>query len=382
MRAVQLTEFGGPEVLQVADLPVPEPGTGELLIRVSRAGLNFGDTHQRRNQYIAKHALPVVLGGEVAGVVERVGPPGERSLSDSSVRAMKIHQRVADTPGFEPGERVIALLRMGGYAEYAVAPAARTFRIPVGVSDDDALALLIQGLTAWHLWRTSAHLAEGESVVVHSAAGGVGSLLTQLAKPMGAGRVIATAGSPERRAEALELGADVAIAPDGADLADGGPNGEDGGEAGPGGDGAADVDAGSSGGNVGGLTRALIAANGGNPVDVVLDAAGGAVFAQSLAALAPFGRIVAYGNSTREKMPVTNGELLKESRAVVGFWLMHLLDRRDMLEQPLADLFARAARGELHPRIGGAYPLADAARAHEDLEARRTTGKLTLDPAR
>ena len=191
MRAVQITEFGGPEVLQVADLPVPEPGPGELLIRVARAGLNFGDTHQRRNQYIAKHELPVVLGGEVAGVVERA---------------------VGD---FAKGERVIALLRTGGYAEYAVAPAARTFRIPDGVSDDDALALLIQGLTAWHLWRTSAHLAEGESVVVHSAAGGVGSLLTQLAKPMGAGRVIATAGSEARRGEALELGAAVAVAPDG-----------------------------------------------------------------------------------------------------------------------------------------------------------------------
>ncbi len=320
MRAVQLKEFGGPEVLQVAELPVPEPGPGEVLIRVSRAGLNFGDTHQRRNQYIAKHELPVVLGGEVAGTVERAA--GE----------------------FAEGERVIALLRTGGYAEYAVAPAARTFRIPDGVSDDDALALLIQGLTAWHLWRTSAHLAEGESVVVHSAAGGVGSLLTQLAKPMGAGRVIATAGSEERRAEAIELGADVAVDPDAEDL-----------------------------------TAALIAANGGEPVDVVLDAAGGEVFAQSLAALAPFGRIVAYGNSTREKVPVTNGELLKESRAVVGFWLMHLLDRRDMLEQPLADLFARATRGELRPRVGGTYPLAAAARAHEDLEARRTTGKLTLD---
>ncbi len=321
MRVVQLTEFGGPEVLRVAEVPVPEPAPGEVLIRVARAGLNFGDTHQRRNEYIAKHELPVVLGGEVAGTVERAGA------------------------GFAEGERVIALLRTGGYAEYAVASAARTFRIPEGVSDDDALALLIQGLTAWHLLRTSAHLAEGESVVVHSAAGGVGSLLTQLARPMGAGRVIATAGSPERRAEALELGADVAVDPETDEL-----------------------------------TTALIEANGGEPVDVVLDAAGGRIFEQSLAALAPFGRIVAYGNSTREKVPVTNGELLKTSRAVVGFWLMHLLDRRQMLEAPLADLFDRAARGELRPRVGGAYPLADAGRAHEDLEARRTTGKLTLDP--
>ncbi len=338
MRAVQLSEFGGPEVLQVAELAVPEPGPGEVLIRVARAGLNFGDTHQRRNEYIAKHALPVVLGGEVAGVVERVGPPGEG-------------------PVFQPGERAIALLRVGGYAEYAVAPAARTFRIPDGVSDDDALALLIQGLTAWHCWQTCARLAEGESVVVHSAAGGVGSLLTQLARPMGAGRVIATAGSEERRAEALELGADVAVD--------------------PGTEGDADE---RRDPHAGPLTDRLIAANDGRPVDVVQDAAGGAVFAQSLAALAPFGRIVAYGNSTREKVPVTNGELLKTSRSVVGFWLMHLLDRREMLETPLADLFARAARGELSPRVGGTYPLADAARAHADLEARRTTGKLTLDP--
>lgn len=374
MRAVQIQEFGGPDVLRVTDLPIPEPGPGELLIRVARAGLNFGDTHQRRNQYIAKHELPVVLGGEVAGTVERVGPPVEGSLSDSPVQAMKTHQRGAAAPVFEPGERVIALLRMGGYAEYAVAPAARAFRIPDGVSDDDALALLIQGLTAWHLWRTSAHLAEGESVVIHSAAGGVGSLLTQLAKPMGAGRVIATAGSEERRAEALALGADVAVDPDVGDGADGGEDGENG-EGPTGRVGKADSRSGP-------LTEALLAANDGAPVDVVLDAAGGAVFAQSLAALAPFGRIVAYGNSTREKVPVTNGELLKESRAVVGFWLMHLLDRRDMLEQPLADLFARAARGELRPRVGGTYPLADAARAHEDLEARRTTGKLTLDPTR
>ncbi|MEX2413161.1 MAG: zinc-binding dehydrogenase [Thermoleophilaceae bacterium] len=328
MRAVQIEEFGDADVLRVAELPVPEPGPEQLLIRVTRAGLNFGDTHQRRNEYIAKHELPVVLGGEVAGTVER------------------------PAAGFAAGERVIALLRTGGYAEYAVAPATRAFRIPDGVSDDDALALALQGLTAWHLLRTCARLTAGESVVVHSAAGGVGSLATQLARPFGAGRTIATAGSPERRAEALELGADVAVDPAPA------AGGDD------------------------SLTVALIEANGGEPVDVVLDAAGGRVFAHSLAALAPFGRIVAYGNSTREQVAVTNGELLKSSRSVVGFWLMHLLDRRDMLEDPLADLFARAARGELRPRLGGTYALSDVARAHLDLEGRRTAGKLTLDPTR
>jgi NADPH2:quinone reductase len=321
MRAVQIDEFGGPEVLRTVDLPTPQPRDGEVLIRVARAGLNFGDTHQRRNQYIAKRELPVVLGGEVAGTVER-------SAGD-----------------FEAGERVIALLETGGYAEYAAAPLTRTFRIPAGVTDDAALALLIQGLTAWHLLRTSARLAAGESVVVHSASGGTGSLIVQLAKAMGAGRVIASAGSPERRERALAFGADVAVDP-----------------------------------GIDDLTAALIDANGGAQIDIALDAAGGRIFEQSLAALAPFGRLVAYGNSTREKVAVTNGELLKTSRSVVGFWLMHLLDRRDMLEQPLADLFERAARGEIEPALGGVYPLSDARRAHEDLEARRTTGKLTLGP--
>lgn len=312
MRAVQVSEVGGPEVLRVADLAEPRPGDGEVLIDVVLAGVNFGDTHQREGQYIAERKLPFVLGGEVAGVVD--------------------------------GRRVVALLETGGYAERAVAPAQRTFDIPDGLSDHAALALLIQGLTAWHLYRTAARLGDGESVVVHSAAGGVGGLAVQLAKPMGAGRVIATAGSDERRERALELGADEAVDPDTDDL-----------------------------------TAALTDANGGEQVDVVLETAGGRVFEQSLQALAPFGRLVAYGNSTREKVRVSNAALLKTSRAVVGFWLMHLLDRPEMLAKPLADLFSRAAGGELKAQLGPIYPLEEVRRAHEDLAGRRTTGKLVLD---
>jgi len=312
MRAVQLTEAGGPEVLRVADIPVPEPGEGEVLVEVSLAGVNFGDTHQREGQYIAERRLPFVLGGEVAGTVD--------------------------------GRRVVALLETGGYAEFAVAPADRTFAVPDGLSDHAALALLIQGLTAWHLYRTAARLGEGESVVVHSAAGGVGGLAVQLAKPMGAGRVIATAGSPERRERALELGADATVDPEAEDL-----------------------------------TAALIDANGGQSVDVVLETAGGRVFEHSLQALAPFGRLVAYGNSTREKVRVSNAALLKTSRAVVGFWLMHLLDRPELLAGPLADLFERAEREELEAQLGPIYALEDARQAHEDLAGRRTTGKLVLD---
>lgn len=314
MRAVQITEFGGPEVLRLVDLPDPEPGPDEVLVRVSRAGMNFADTHQRENDYLAKYELPLVLGGEVAGT--------------------------------DPdGNRVIAFLRQGGYAELAVASRATTFPIPDGVDDGDALALLIQGLTAWHLFRTSAKIAAGESVVVISGAGGVGSLALQLAKPFGAGRVIATASSAEKRARCLELGADAAL-----DHAT-----ED-------------------------LTAAILEANDGKPVDVVLEMSGGRVFDACMEALAPFGRMVAYGISGREQNQLKTGRLMRNSRSVVGFWIMHCLGRRDMMEEPLDDLFARVKDGALHPHVGATYPLSDIRRAHEDLQGRRTSGKLLLDP--
>src|SRR5919206_1122544 len=300
MRAVQITEFGDLDVLQLADVDTPEPGDGEVLIRVSHAGINFADTHQRENSYLAKFELPLVPGGEVAGVVER----GAGEIAE--------------------GTRVIAMIRSGGYAEYAVAPLVTTFPVPEGVDDGTALALLVQGLTAWHLYRTSAKLAEGESVVVISGAGGVGSLAVQLAKPFGAGRVIATASTEEKRAKTIELGADAAVDPAEEDLKD-----------------------------------ALIEANEGRPVDVVLEMSGGRVFEQSADALAPFGRIVAYGIAGREQNTLETGRLMRKSRAVVGFWIVHCLGRRDMMEEPLQDLFERAVRGELVPQIGETYALSE-----------------------
>jgi NADPH2:quinone reductase len=315
MRAIQQTEFGGPEVLEVVDLPVPEPRDGEALIRVTRAGVNFADTHTRENAYVQKASLPLVPGSEVAGVRE------------------------------DTGERVVALCGKGGYAEYAVAPAARVFPIPEGVDDGTALALLVQGLTAWHLYRTQGRAAPGESVVVVSGAGGVGSLAVQLGHPLGAGRVIATASSEDKRALCLELGADAAV--------DGAPDG---------------------------LGDRLLEANGGRPVDVVFEMAGGRVFEECRAALAPLGRIVAYGISSREANEIRTGSLLKRSHSVIGFWLFHLLDKPGAADEALADLFARAARGELRVVVGGTYPLGAAAQAQIDLTARRTTGKLLLDP--
>jgi len=315
MRAIQVTEFGGPEVLRLVDVPAPEAGDGEVGIRVSRAGINYADTHQRRNEYLAAAQLPLIPGAEVAGVRE------------------------------DTGERVVAMCGTGGYAQYATAPAALTVPVPDGLDDGTALALLLQGLTAWHLYRTSARVQEGESVVVHAAAGGVGSLAVQLGRAMGAGRVIATASTEEKRALALDLGADAAVdaAPDG-------------------------------------LADRLVEANEGHRVDVVFEMAGGEVFEQSLKALAPFGRVVAYGNASGEANTVATGRLMRRSAAVVGFWLMHLVGRPEMVAGPLADLFGRAARGELRAVVGATYPLAEAARAHTDMQARRTTGKLLLDP--
>jgi NADPH2:quinone reductase len=324
MRAIRISEWGGPEVLELAeDAPAPEPGEHELLVRVTRAGINFADTHARENSYLARYELPLIPGAEVAGVVER------------------------DAHGFSAGQRVVALVGTGGYAEYVAAPAATTFAVPEGIGDATALALLLQGLTAWHLYRTSAHLQPGESVVVHAAAGGVGTLAVQLGKPLGAGRVIATASTEAKRELALELGADAAVDVTREDL-----------------------------------TEALVEANLGERVDVVLEMAGGRVFDASLDALAPFGRLVTYGIASREQNSVRTGSLMRKSRAVVGFWLMHCLRRpAEMVDAPLQELFERAAAGELRVVEGDTYPLAEARRAHEDLQARRTSGKLMLDPA-
>ena len=318
MRAIRISRWGGPEVLElVDDAPMPEPAQHELLVRVSRAGVNYADTHAAENSYLAPYELPLTPGGEVVGTTE-------------------------------DGRRVAAIVASGGYAEYAVVPKAAAFPVPDDVSDAAALALLIQGLTAWHLYRTSAHLAEGECVVVHAAAGGVGSLAVQLGRAFGAGRVIATASSECKRALALELGAHVAVDSTRDDV-----------------------------------TAALVEANEGRRVDVVLEMTGGSVFDASLRALAPFGRLVTYGVASREDPSrIAPGNLMRHSSAVIGFWLAHCFTRpEEMLAAPLRDLFARVASGDLRVVEGEVYPLSQARRAHEDLRARRTTGKLLLDPA-
>jgi NADPH2:quinone reductase len=316
MKAIQMTEFGGPEVLRHTELPDPEPSDGEVLINVARAGINFGDTHITRNDYLAKQELPLVPGGEVSGT----------------------------TPD---GRRVAALRMNGGYAELIAVPEAALIPIPDGVDDDQAAALVAQGLTARSLLRVSAGLQPGESVVVEAAAGGTGSLAVQLAKRMGAGRVIALASSDEKRKLTIELGADAAVDSRAEDL-----------------------------------KAEIIEANGGEQVDVVLQMSGGEAFEQCLRALAPFGRLVTFGIASREENRVATGHLMRNSRAVIGFWLVHLYRRPELLREGLEEVLGAAAAGELRAVIGRVYPLSEVARAHEDIAARRTTGKLLLDPSR
>ncbi|GAA3013232.1 zinc-binding dehydrogenase [Streptomyces fulvorobeus] len=284
------------------ELAAPVPGPGEVLLTVEAAGVNFADTHQVDGSYLTADALPFVPGSEVVG-------------------------RTPD------GTRVLARVS-GGYAEQVVAKESALQQIPGELGAAEALALMTQGLTAWHLLRSAARLREGETVVVHSAAGGVGSLAVQLAREFGAGRVLAQVSAPAKERLALDLGADAVITY---------PHQE--------------------------------------KADVVLDAVGGELFDQALGSLASFGRLVTYGNAARSGFtPVDPARLNRLNAAVVGFWLRPALAAPGAVSGPLKELFTMVADGRLRPVAGGSYPLTEARRAHEDLLARRTVGKIVLVP--
>ncbi|WP_328320790.1 zinc-binding dehydrogenase [Kribbella sp. NBC_00382] len=316
MRAIQVSRYGGPEVLEPVDVPAPVPGEGGLLVEVDAAGVNYADTHRTDGSYTTVTPLPFIPGSEVVGRTD----DGRRVLA----------------PTFDGG----------GYAELAVVPAADAVDVPGPVGDAEALALLVQGLTAWHLLRNSARLARGESVVVNAAAGGVGTLAIQLARLFGAGRVVAVASTEDKRKLALSLGADVAI-----------------------------------GSEPDGYAARVVAANNNRPVDVVLEATGGATFNAALGALAGFGRLVTYGNAAREgRRPLLDpGLLANHNLTVAGFWLRPALELPGTYREPLTELFNLVATGKLQPVVTE-YPLLEARRAHEDLLSRRTTGKLVLRP--
>jgi NADPH:quinone reductase len=313
VKAIQIEEFGGPEVLEYRDVADPVPGEGEVLVEVARSGVNFADTHATRNDYLAEQQLPLIPGAEVSG-------------------------RTPD------GKRVAAILPGGGYAERVAVPAGLLIPVPDEVDDDRAAALPLQGLTAMALVRRCARVEAGETLVVEAAAGGTGSLSVQLGKLAGA-KVIGLASSGEKRALAERLGAD------------------------------ATVDS-----RAGDLREAILAANGGERVDAVLHMSGGEAFDAELSTLAPFGRMVVFGIASREQRDVSTAALLRGSVSVIGFWLVHLLMRRELVAPMIGELLGAVAGGELEVNVGEVYPLPEAARAHEDLIGRRSSGKLLLDP--
>lgn len=320
MQAIQVSQVGGPEVLTPVDVPVPSPKPNEALVQIKAAGVNFIDVYFREGRYPTE--LPFINGQEAAGVVTEVG---------------------SEVTTLQPGDRVAYSSRLGSYAEYAAVPADRLVKIPDGLDFEQAAAAMLQGMTAHYLLNSSYPLQKGQTALIHAAAGGVGLLLVQMAKTKG-GRVIATAGTPEKAQLARDAGADECIVYTEADFET--------------------------------ETKRLTNNEG---VHVVYDGVGKATFDKDLNVLRPRGYLVLFGGSSGAVPPFDLIKLSqKGSLFITRPTLGHYTATREELEWRAGEVLGSIARGELKLRIHKAYPLAEAAQAHRDLEGRKTTGKLLL----
>ena len=322
MRAAIIRAYGGPEAIEVAELPDPEPGPGELLVNVTAAGVNFVDVYNRTGAYPGE--LPLRLGTEAAGTVAAVGE---------------------GVVGVDAGDRVAWAMLPGAYATRAVVPAARAVPVPVGVDDETAAAVLLQGMTAHYLTHSTYPVQPGDTVLVHAAAGGTGSLVVQMARARG-GDVLATTSTEEKAKLAREAGAVEVIRYDRVDVAE----------------------------EVARIT-------GGTGVAAVYDGVGATTFDASLACLRPRGYLVLFGASSGPVPPVDPRRLqaggsLFLTRPTLAHYIA---DREELLERSAA-VFDAVADGSLRVRIGGRYRLDEVGAAHTDLESRRTTGKLLVIP--
>ncbi|MFZ0743261.1 MAG: quinone oxidoreductase [Terracidiphilus sp.] len=322
MKAIEIHATGGPEVLQLAELPIPEPGPGQVLIRVEAIGVNFIEIYFRKGVY--KATLPIIPGSEASGTVEKLGP---------------------GVAGFEEGDSVASVSVVGSYAEYALVPAAQLIKVPSGVSPEQAAAAMLQGMTAHYLAYSTYPLKAGDTALVHAGAGGVGLLLTQMAARIGA-RVITTVSTAEKAELSREAGAADAILYTEQDF-------------------EAEVKR---------LT-------GGKGVDVVYDSVGKTTFEKSLNCLRPRGMLALFGGSSGPVPPFDLIQLSgKGSLFVTRPTLWHYVATRTELEWRAGKVLGWAATGELKLRTEFMYPLAEAAQAQIDLEGRKTTGKILLEP--
>jgi NADPH:quinone reductase len=324
MKVVQFTKYGGPEVLQMIEMERPVPTGRRVLMKVEAIGVNYADTARREGHYVVPTPLPFIPGAEVAGVVSAVGE---------------------DVTSVHVGQRVVALIESGGYAEYVNVDERGVIPIPDELDFHQAVALPVQGLSAYHILKTMGRLEEGETVLIHAAAGGVGTLAVQLAKIFRAGNIIATASTEEKRALAKQLGADAAI-----DYTKEGWKDE------------------------------VLEYTNGKGVDVALEMAGGDIFHQTLDCLAPFGRLVVYGVASGQFTRMNPARLMGKNLSVIGFFLPQIMRKSELYQQSLQELLTYVQTGKLILAIGGVYPLEQAAEVHRLLQSRKTHGKLILVP--
>lgn len=324
MRAIQYNEFGKPEVLQVVNIQIPEVKPGHVLVQVKGAGVNFADTARRYGQYLERTPLPYIPGAEISGVITEIAN---------------------DVTNFKVGDRVVALTNDSGYAEYISLHSSQLVPLPDHVDFYQAAAILGQGVSAYHILKTSGQLKQGETVLVHAAAGGVGTLAVQLAKIMGAGKVIATASTSEKLALAASLGAEIGINYTEENW-----------------------------------HEQVLSITGEKGVDIVLEMVGGEIFKKSLKCLAVNGRLVIYGRAGEQATKFDPAILMQRNISVIGFWLVHILKNTELYKESVKELLNYIGEGKLKLIIGEIMPLEEAVKAHELIEGRMTTGKIVLTP--
>jgi NADPH2:quinone reductase len=327
MRAVQFAEFGKPEVLKLVDVERPRPKADEVLIEMIATGVSYVDVRTRQGTYnradtrVGGVELPSIPGLQAVGRVVEVGGR-DKSL---------LHRKV------------VASVKAGACAQYLLAPSSLCAAVPEGLDDDVLAAIPMQGLTAYLMLTASTRLQKGESVLVHAAGSGVGSLAVQIARILGAGHIVATAASEEKREYARKLGADAAIDYTAA-----------------------------------GWTEAVLEATGGRGVDVLLESIGGDVFEQNFECLAPFGRYVIFGSTRGLGKALEARRLMTKSQSMIGLYLPVFHMRSDLMQKGLAFLVDHVANGKLSLKIAATLPLKDAAKAHQMLEDRGVVGALVL----
>lgn len=325
MKAIVVERLGSPDVMEVRELPVPQPGPGEVRLKVEAVGINFADVLAVAGEYLTRTRLPYTPGMEFAGIVDALGE---------------------GVTGVQVGQRVAALAGRGGLAEYAISPAAALIQVPESFTAAQAAAFPVSYFTAYHGLKTLGHGQPEEWVLVQAAAGALGTASIQLAKALGM-NVIAMASTEEKLQIARDLGADVTLLQDDPDR-----------------------------------VQKVRDAAGGKGVPLILEVVGGKRFQESLDMAANRGRIIVIGNASREQANLRPVELMKRNLTVTGLWLTSLMGDQEATREAAETLTQLVASGQVTPQVGPTYPLKDSARAFQDILDRKTTGKVIIEPQR